>query len=249
MTKTFLKAAVLGGTALALGLLSTAPAHAFTFTPDQNSVTITASDLGKSFTALFNGQVGKNPATPILGLSANAIFTFASASATEALFNVVLNNTSTGPITSSRVSVLGFNTTPNAVGVGPTNGSGNTRITNPGTTGFTQDSTGNIPNLGQREVCFSANDCAAGAGAGVTLGNSGNFSFALGLNGNNPFTLSDFFVRYQDVNGSTVVPPGGSAEGVGKVPTPALLPGLIALGASVLRKRKGEQMAEANAEV
>lgn len=246
MTKTFLKGAVLGGTALALGLLSTAPAHAFTFTPDQNSVTITASDLGKSFTALFNGQVGNNPATPIPGLSANAIFTFASASATEALFNVVLNNTSTGPITSSRVSVLGFNTSPDASGVGS---GGTTRITSSGTTGFTQDSAGNVPSLGRREVCFSASNCAGGAGAGVTLGNSGNFSFALGLNGNNPFTLSDFFVRYQDVNGSTVVGPGGSAEGRGKVPTPALLPGLIALGASVLRKRKGEQMTEANAEV
>lgn len=42
---------------------------------------------------------------------------------------------------------------------------------------------------------------------------------------------------------------GQSGFAAGKIPTPALLPGLIALGAGVWRKRKGEQAAEAKAEV
>ncbi len=248
MTKTFLKAAVLGGTALALGLLSTAPAHAFTFTNQNNDIVITASDAGQSFTTLFDGNVNGNN---VIGLTAQAVFKFlgftsvgsGSNTKTEAAFQIDLTNTSSNGIT-SRISALGFDVSPSLLGVGSSGGSGNTRVSGI----FNNDRAGSFPNgFGDIDVCFTnGNTCQGGSNGGVSNG-TGQFSPILAFSGTvGSFTLSNFGVRYQSVTGTDL---GNSGTGRGKVPTPALLPGLIALGASVLRKRKGEQMAEANAEV
>lgn len=49
-----------------------------------------------------------------------------------------------------------------------------------------------------------------------------------------------FIFAFAGVGGDPIVPPGNT-----EVPTPALLPGLIGMGVAALRKRKGEESAEA----
>ncbi|MBD2072704.1 cistern family PEP-CTERM protein [Phormidium sp. FACHB-592] len=247
MTKTnsFLKGAALTGAALTLGLLSTAPVHAFTFAPGKTSVTVEASDINKSFTVEFDGNVERQNVTR---LTAEAIFTFLGfttvGSNTEAKFDVSLKNTSSGGIT-SRVSALGFNVSQALLGVGNADGDGNTRVSGL----FSNDRTGSFPNnFGDINVCFTeGNTCQGGSNGGVTTGNTGLFTPILAFTGSvDSFTLSNFGVRYQSIGGTNL---GDSGTGRGQVPTPALLPGLLALGAGAWRKRKGEQAAQAKAEV
>jgi hypothetical protein len=239
ITNRFLNGAVLAGTALTLGLLSTAPAQAFTFA-DKYHVTVGAGDINKSFTAVFDGNVeGQN----VSGLSAEAVFTFLgfapSGGNTNANFSVALKNTSSGGIT-SRVSVLGFDVDPNLIAAS--------------TSGFFPGAVlkSKFPNqFGPIEVCFKGgqtNNCQGGTGTGLFNGETGTFNPVLTFVGSvDSFTLSNFGVRYQSISGNGFN--GASGTGRGKVPTPALLPGLLALGAGVWRKRKGEQAAEAKAEV
>ncbi|MBD2033736.1 cistern family PEP-CTERM protein [Leptolyngbya sp. FACHB-321] len=248
MTKTnsFLKGAALTGAALTLGLLSTGPVHAFTFAPGKTSVIVEASDINKSFTVEFDGNVERQNVT---GLTAEAIFTFlgftTSGSNTNANFSVNLTNTSSGNPNNpsgifSRVSALGFDVGPNLIAAS--------------TTGFFPGAVRNsaFPNqFGDIEVCFKGgqtNNCQGGTGTGLFNGQTDTFNPVLTFAGSvTSFTLSNFGVRYQSIDGNGFNDDSGT--GRGKVPTPALLPGLLALGAGVWRKRKGEQSAEAKAEV
>lgn len=90
-------------------------------------------------------------------------------------------------------------------------------------------------------MCFKNgqnNNCAGGTN-GITMGNSGSGQISLGFSSlPDSVTLSNYLVRYQQVNGS------GSAVGtpVGAVPEPStwamMLLGFGAIGASMRRKRK-----------
>lgn len=232
-------AALAASTMVATGVVTSGSAQAFTFTP--NSATINASDVGNSFDVVFDGGlVGDDDLNPdpfpTNGLQGIATFLLNSFNGTTANFSITLANNSGNPVTASRISALAFNVDPN---VSSASASGFFNIAG----------SGNIPNVGDREVCFknggSVNNCAGGGGTGVLQGTSETFTGVLNFStAVNQFTLSDFRLRYQSINGTFGGVTVSGASGVsnpGEVPTPALLPGLLGLGVAAFRKFKTEE--------
>jgi hypothetical protein len=241
------------GAALLLGLVVSAPpAQAAIITA--NSVTFTSGDLGDSATGdatvAFGGNVNQNNQP---GLTSTATFDLLSVTGTTAMFQVTVNNTSTAPITDSRVSGLAFNTSPNLAASGHI------------TTSSLLDNVvldDALPNqVGVREGCVSAHQSQCGAsGDGITPALSPhtfnltlNFVSALTLTPTGGLTLSDFAVRYQSIAGSSF---GTSGTGTGTPgpggdppppppppppvpePTSLALLGLGLLGAGWARRRR-----------
>jgi hypothetical protein len=212
----------------ALAFLS-APASALTFVED------VAQPL------FFNGIV-EGVTTP--GLTASIQLTFTGFSGNDALFSYTLENTSSAPITGSRVSGFGFNVESAGFTL-----AGSQALTGP----FDQVDSGNVPQLGSRDFCLTGNNCAGGGGAGVLLGDSANGTFSLRFAA--PLAtldLRDFYVRYQSIEGS---PDGTSGVGVqvrdpfgGVIPEPATWAMMIAgfgLVGAALRRRDGIARASA----
>jgi hypothetical protein len=85
-----------------LGLTPSASAFVFNGSSVED---ITAEDVGDSFIINFDGNVER---TEVDGLTSWAKFTLQNFTGTEAIFDIELENTSTGSIT-SRTSALGFN--------------------------------------------------------------------------------------------------------------------------------------------
>jgi hypothetical protein len=175
--------------------------------------------VGDTATVSFNGIVNNNV---VPGLTSEATFTLNTIAPVGAntvyTFGLSLENTSSAPITASRVSVIGFNTNPNAV-LSASSVSGI----------FDTVSSGNVPMLGSFEFCASDGNCAGGAGGGVTFGNTGAAVLNIAFAGANvtSVVLDDFFVRYQAITSPTIT----DGSGVGVVPLPAALPLLVtALG-------------------
>ncbi|MBW4490532.1 MAG: cistern family PEP-CTERM protein [Trichocoleus desertorum ATA4-8-CV12] len=237
----------------ALGTLAIAPAaSAFSFSG--GSVTIDATDKDKSFTVNFDGNVATKT---VAGLSSQAIFKFlgfnTAGTKTEAAFEVTLDNTSSGGIT-SRTSALGFNVNQTLVGIGEASGSGNTRSSGI----FTNDRSGSFPNqFGAVDVCFTdGKTCQGGSNGGVKTADSpGKFSSTLAFSSTvSSFTLSNFGVRYQSINGKSIDGDdfnGDSGTGQGTpvqpespkpptkhVPEPSSTTALVILGAGLLYGRK-----------
>ncbi|GAX35272.1 cistern family PEP-CTERM protein [Nodularia sp. NIES-3585] len=242
--------ALLASAAIATGTVATLAAipsaSAFTFTGG-DSVTIKATDIGNSFIINFDGNVNTQN---VLGLSSTATFTFLGfntvGSNTEAAFDVLLANTSSGGIT-SRTSALGLDVNKALLGVGNPSGSGNTRVSGL----FTNDRSGSFPNqFGAIDVCFtSGNTCQGGANGGVTTGNSASFSPTLAFAGNvTEFTLSNFGVRYQSIDGNGFRGDSGTGGGYyveppkppRKVSEPATVAaiGLFVVGSLQAKKKK-----------
>lgn len=238
---------------LTLGALTTAPllqatpAQAFTFAPGKMSVGITAADVGNSFLAEFNGQVDDVgiTSTNVDGLKSRATFTVASFTSTSIVLNILLENISTDPITESVVSLLGFRSNPQIASASSTGDFGVTVLND------------SISAFGGADVnvCFkeggNRNNCDGGKG-GVDLGQSASFRTTLNFNQDISagLFLDEFGVRYQgiegEINGRLVSDFSGT--GVGQVPTPALLPGLLGMGLAALRnKKKQEEEAAENA--
>nr|WP_290222579.1 cistern family PEP-CTERM protein [Trichocoleus desertorum] len=232
----------------ALGTLAIAPtASAFTF--NGSGIEIGTKDAGTSFKVNFDGNVStKN----VIGLSSEAIFKFLGfttvGSKTEAAFEITLDNTSSDGIT-SRTSALGFNVNQTLVGVGGASGSGNTRSSGI----FTNDMSGSFPNqFGAVDVCFtSGNTCQGGKNGGVKTADSpGKFSSTLAFSGNvQSFTLSNFGVRYQSIDGNGFKGDSGTGRGIPvqpeppkpptkHVPEPSSTAALVVLGAGLLYGRK-----------
>jgi hypothetical protein len=188
--------------AIGLYSLSTAsPASAFTL--KNGSVTVNASDKNQSFDIFFDGNVDTSS---VSGLSSKATFTFLGFSTvgsnTEASFKVSLSNTSSNGIF-SRTSALGFDIDQMLLGVGNSNKVGNTRVSEL----FSNDREGAFPNqFGDVDVCFTnGNTCQGGQNGGVTTGKSGDFLPILAFSGKvNTFTLSNFGVRYQSIDGKSI---------------------------------------------
>lgn len=238
-----LLASTLAAGALAAGsLLQASPAEAFSW--DDNRATIQAGDAAGTFfdVFFFDGYINE---ALIQGLTSQARFTLTSNydGGDTAAFNVdVLNTSDSSIFTNTRVSGLGFNTNPELKSV-TINGAVfdnavlDSRFPQPPITG------------GRVDVCFTAgNSCTGGGGDGVNLSQSTSFHTVLKFkDAQNAihFDLTDFRVRYQSidfVNG----PRGESGVGVGTVPTPALLPGLLSIGFAALRnKKKQEETTEA----
>jgi hypothetical protein len=100
---------------------------------------------------------------------------------------------------------------------------------------------GNVPQLGNFEICVSDVNCAGGASGGPTLGNSGTGSLTLNFaDGTSSVSLDDFYVRYQSIFG-----PGldDDESGVGVVVPEAatwmmMLTGFGAIGYATRRRRR-----------
>lgn len=191
-----------------------------------------AADIGMAQTADFNGR---DPAV-IAGLTSQVTYTLSSIgnAGKTWTFSYSVQNNSSSPVDTSRVSGFGFNTGPN--------------VTSASATGvYTHRSlNGNVPILGNREVCITGNNCAGGGSAGVTKGNTGIGTFSLTFaTAPTLLKLSDLYVRYQSINTNRIQ--GGSAVGEASTPTagvpePAtwamMIAGFGLVGASLRRRRR-----------
>lgn len=239
----------------ALGTLAIAPAaSAFTFSG--SSIEIGTQDVGASFKVNFDGNVDTKNVTE---LASEAIFKFLGfktiGSKTEAAFEVTLDNTSSSGIT-SRTSALGFNVDQPLVGVGSASGDGNTRSSGI----FANDKSGSFPNqFGAVNVCFTdGNNCQGGSNGGVKTPDApGKFSPTLAFNGNvQRFTLSNFGVRYQSIDGNGFKGASGTGHGtpvqpkppqppVKHVPEPTATTALGIVGVALLyRSKKRSQLGQ-----
>ncbi|HWR15593.1 MAG TPA: cistern family PEP-CTERM protein [Terriglobales bacterium] len=172
-----------------------------------------------------------DPLTVIPGVSAQITFTNFQFSydnvnnKTNLTFDMSIFNSSTYD---SRISTIGFNTNPNILATGNT------------VSGVfdTVDVSGNFPyGIGGVEFCFSDQNCAGGAGGGVTKGNVGLASASLFFAGNvNTVAFDNIYLKYQAVTIPGVLN-GASIGGVpGENPPPPRLPepaSLLLLGAGM----------------
>ncbi|MDZ3830362.1 MAG: cistern family PEP-CTERM protein [Sphingopyxis sp.] len=223
--------------ALAVLAIATSPsiAHA-------DVITLGSGDIGNSFTVDYNGYTGSGT---IAGLTAQIVFTLTSTTANSYTLSYAATNTSSNPITTSRISGFGFNTDPTLRGASST-----------GTFTVTAFNS-NVPNVGSVDVCFKGGggtkSCAGGGGGGVNLGGTGSGTLTLSFASPvSSLTLSDFFTRYQSITGAgstssavgsgTISSTGGSSTGGTStggtpVPEPGMF-GLFALGVGALLWRR-----------
>jgi hypothetical protein len=227
--------------ALAAAALSATAANA-------SIITVTPADVGTSYTVNYDGFAD---GSTIPGLMGQTVFTLTGTTGNSYSFDYTVRNTSTDPITASRISGFGFDTDPN--------------ISSATSTGeFSTEASGNVPSgFGRVDVCFKggggANNCAGGGSGGVELGDSASGSLTLNFTEMlDQLALSNFFVRYQSIDGAgapdsaigrgTPVSSSGGSTGGGStggstggtpVPAPAAL-GLFvpAVGALMLRRRR-----------
>lgn len=198
----FLATAIVGAVCL-----SAAPAAALT------TFTWNAADIGTSAPVVFNGLV---EGVPLGGLSAQIDFTLLSVSGNAWTFQYDVDNTSGAPVTASRVSVFGFQVTPNV-----------DTSTSTGLFDIAVVGNNNIPGLPfNAEACYKggggAGNCAGGGGDGVAMGDPNAIgTFTLNFGGpTGSVTLENFFVRYQSIDAPGIQ--GGSGVGTGTVvPEPA----------------------------
>lgn len=211
-------------TAVVIGAGASAPASAAT--------TYLFDSVGDSYVINFNGFAG-GPTIP--GLTAQITYTLTGFSGNSATFSYDLDNTSSSPVTNSRVSTFGFNTDPNFTSVSNITGAI-----------FPNSDNGNVPNIGQVEFCLTSSSNCAGGGSGGLDESAGHATGSFKLNfGSQPsaVTLSSVYVRYQSLTGAGQV---NSAVGIpiegGAVPEPAtwglMILGFGGAGAALRSKRR-----------
>lgn len=177
-------------------------AAAFATAAAANPITVDASNIGESYQVSYDGYTQETGV--IAGLTGQATFTLTGVGDNAYTFSYSLTNTSGDPIDSSRISIFGFNTDPN--------------ITSATSTGmFDQAATGNVPSgFGRVDVCFKGSggpNCSGGGGVGVNIGDTATGTLTLNFAElPDQLTLSDFFVRYQSIEGDGAP---GSAIGRG----------------------------------
>jgi hypothetical protein len=234
--------------------LATAPAaSAFTIS-GTTIVGLTNEDIGKAFEIDFNGSIERRE---VSGLTSSALFTFqgfsASGSDTNALFDIILKNTSSGGIL-SRVSAIGFNTDKIEMS-GSTSGLFSNVVTG-----------GSLPNrFGNIDICFTdGSTCQGGRNGGVSNSTSlpgvyqqASFQGTVKLASSvNTIAMSNFGVRYQSIdgNGFNGASGTGSAQTVRvydptpaprKIPEPTTTLALGVVAISAMKLRKGNSEAQA----
>src|ERR1700741_1342104 len=113
---------------LKMALTAALSTFAYAGTPAE---AITFLNIGDSATVAFNGVVDGNV---IAGLTGEVTYTLASIIGGSMFFDFTVANTSSAPITASRISTFGFNTDPNFSSAAITGG-----------TVFDGVSSGNVP--------------------------------------------------------------------------------------------------------
>lgn len=223
--------ALLGAIALTASVAVAGPAFA-------TAITLTDADIGSPIAYNYNGFDGSGT---IDGLTGSTTLTLTGVTNSTYTFGYQVNNTSSDPILTSRISGFGFNTDPTLSGASST-----------GTYNIVGTDS-NVPNIGVVDVCFKGgggtNSCAGGGGGGVNLGDTGSGSLTLDFGAAlSSLDLSNFFVRYQSITGTNANTPGSavgsvstsSSTGGTPVPAPGML-GLLAfalLGLGVSRSKK-----------
>jgi hypothetical protein len=208
--------------------------------PTNAQTILTPADENLTGTGTFNGVVNGNV---VPGLTSTITYTLLDVNVMSNTwtFGFALDNTTASPL-ASEVSAFGFRTTPDLEGA-----------TISGTTFTTALIDVNAPGgIGNVDFCASTGPtCGGGASGGVAPGDgivSGQFT----LDVEGPTTtlaLSDFFVRYQAINGAGFNDasgvgfpgPGGVPFGVTPVPGPAIgagIPGLLAAFAGFVGWRR-----------
>jgi len=191
------------------------------------AVPITATS-GSDFTVDYDA-IGGDPVTSVDGLTASVRyydFNFLydlSTNTTSLSFDFDVSNTSSLPILTSRVTTLGFLTTPDVI-LGGSSVSGI----------FDTVDSGNVPNQGSVEFCFSDVNCAGGGSGGVAMGDTQTGSALLSFLGNfSSINFDNFTIRYQSVScidGYDGNCPGSASGGpTTDVPEPGMV-GLLAIG-------------------
>jgi hypothetical protein len=160
-----------------------------------SATTITPSDVGDSGTGTFNGLIGGNTLVSNLGASLKLTVNSYTAATNTWVFGYSITNTTTAPWSSS-VSAFGFNVDPNLVSVSST-GLFDLALKNVNVSG----------GVGTIDFCNSAGaSCNGGSSDGINPGATAAGTFTLDFADNATTTLifSDYFVRYQEINGPGV---------------------------------------------
>jgi len=210
-----------------------------------DSIVFDSSNVGTSYTLNYDGFSG---GTSIDGLTGSTTFTLTGISGNDYTFNYSVANTSSAPVTDSRISSFAFNSNPDI-----------TSATSSGAFSYTTLNSSYPNGIGSVDACFkdaATGACSGGGSGGLTIGQSGTGSFTLSFaQPVSSLTLSDFYVRYQSISG---VPGISSASGSGSltssssggtpVPEPGML-GLLAGGLVALhfanRRRRTPSLAAA----
>lgn len=204
-----------------------------------DSITLGSGDIGSSFTLNYNGF---SDGTSIDGLTGSTTFTLTGVSGNEYSFDYSVANTSSAPVTGSRISSFAFNTDPTI-----------SSATSTGAFAYTTLSSTYPNGIGTVDVCFkdaSTGSCAGGGSGGLDLGQSGTGAFTLSFSSPvSALTLSDFYVRYQSITGvpgitsasgaGTMTSTSGGSTGGTPVPEPGALAlfGLGLIGVAMARRR------------
>jgi hypothetical protein len=205
---------------------------------------ITADDVGQSFTINFDGNVER---TQVDGLTSWAKFTLESFTDNQAIFDIDLENTSTGSIT-SRTSALGFDIDGATVSGATVSGSlfADAHIND------------SLPNgFGDIDVCFinNKNNCKGGGGegndGGVSTGEGvSTFTATVELTTTvESFAMSNFGVRYQSIEGAEDLGTSGTGRGTPyyeapkpkAIPEPSTVTAVLVSGFALVQQRRRKQ--------
>ena len=216
---------------------------AFADTVLADSMTFNSGDVNKSVTLNYNG-FSSSGGTTIGGLTGSTTFTLTGVAGNTYNFEYSVTNTSSSPVTGSRISSFAFDTDPTIASATSTGAFSQTTLNS------------NYPNgIGEVDVCFkdaTTGSCAGGGGGGLRLGESGAGAFSLTFSSPaTAVTLSEFFVRYQSIAGipgissangrGTIASTSSTTTGGTAVPEPDML-GLFGLGLAGLALARRRQV-------
>ncbi len=219
----------------AAALLGASPAIAG-LTVNSNGTVTTSGTGGGTIVVTLDGITG-GP-TLIQGLTGQLTLTFTSVTNSGTTYNFFysLFDSSTAPITGSRISSFGFDTDPNVTGGSVTGAFDVLQLDK------------NYPIIPDPDVCvFDPNGpggVCTGSGGGILQGQTGSGTLSLNFaTAPGSITLSNFVDRYQSITGAgNVTSAVGQQTTVRLLPEPAtwamMLLGFAGIGVAVRRSRK-----------